>query len=320
MCHGFIILLVVIACSISNVYANYAVIPYQAEDQVAIMDVDTKEVLALLEVPKAPVGVSITEDNHYAYITHPEAGLISEIDLEKKVLNKSIKVGGQPFGVEIYRQSWKKSWRNILFVTDWSRDAVIVVDAERGLVIDLLATGTSPSGIQVDTMNEKIYVANREDDSITVLDLIRPRIHGSMKTGKGPYAIKLSPDNKILFVTSVQDKQLIAFETDKYTEIKRTSTGMYPYDIEMNKQMTELYISNQGDNTVSIISYPELELKETIKVGKSPEAIDFIDDHTLMVTNWFSEDISIVDISEAKELQRIPAGKGVRAFGSFISR
>ena len=39
----------------------------------------------------------------------------------------------------------------------------------------------------------------------------------------------------------------------------------------------------------------------------------------LLVTNWFSDDLSIVDLAAAKETRRIPAGKGARAFGRFIS-
>lgn len=37
------------------------------------------------------------------------------------------------------------------------------------------------------------------------------------------------------------------------------------------------------------------------------------------MTNWFSDDLSIVDLAAAKETRRIPAGKGARAFGRFIS-
>ena len=37
------------------------------------------------------------------------------------------------------------------------------------------------------------------------------------------------------------------------------------------------------------------------------------------MTNWFSDDLSIVDLGAAKETRRIPAGKGARAFGRFIS-
>ena len=44
-----------------------------------------------------------------------------------------------------------------------------------------------------------------------------------------------------------------------------------------------------------------------------------IDRDTLLVTNWFSDDLSIVDLAAAKETRRIPAGKGARAFGRFIS-
>ena len=38
-----------------------------------------------------------------------------------------------------------------------------------------------------------------------------------------------------------------------------------------------------------------------------------------LVTNWFSDDLSIVDLAAEKETRRIPAGKGARAFGRFIS-
>lgn len=310
----YLLLLVLCFAGLANAYGRIAVIPQQAEDTVLLFDTDTNKNLALLQVAKAPVGVGISEDGKFAYVTHPERGLVTEIDLAAKKISKTIFVGGQPFGIQLH-----KTWRRMLFITDWSRDALVVVDAERGLVVDLLAVGQAPAGIAIDPVKKRIYTANREDNTVSVLDLFKPRQYGLIETGKGPYALALSPDGATLFVASVQDSTLTAYDTDTLLEKGRTETGGYPYAIAIAEDMSAIYVSNQGDDTISRFSYADLTEQGRIAVGKSPEAIDFIDRDTLLVTNWFSDDLSIVDLAAEKETRRIPAGKGARAFGRFIS-
>ena len=182
---------------LAGAYGQIAVIPYQSEDKVLLFDPEKNKNLALLNVAKAPVGVAISEDDRFTYITHPERGLIIELDLAVKK---------------------------------------------------------------------------------------------------------------------------IAYDTDTLQEKKRAKTGRYPYAIAISADMSAVYVSNQGEDTISRFSYGDLAEQGQIAVGKSPEAIDFIDSKTLLVTNWFSDDLSIVDLALEKEIRRIPAGKSTRAFGRFISR
>ena len=310
----YLLLLGLCFTGLASAYGRIAVIPQQAEDTVLLFDTDTNKNLALLQVARAPVGVGISEDGKFAYITHPERGLVTEIDLAAKKISKTIFVGGQPFGIQLHQ-----TWRRMLFITDWSRDALVVVDAERGLVVDLLAVGQAPAGIAIDPVKKRIYTANREDNTVSVLDLFKPRQYGLIETGKGPYALALSPDGATLFVASVQDSILAAYDTDTLLEKGRAETGGYPYAIAIAEDMSAVYVSNQGDDTISRFSYGDLTEQGRIAVGKSPEAIDFIDRDTLLVTNWFSDDLSIVDLAAEKETRRIPVGKGARAFGRFIS-
>ena len=300
---------------LAGAYGQIAVIPYQSEDKVLLFDPENNKNLALLNVAKAPVGVAISEDGKFAYITHPERGLVTELDLVAKKVNKTIFVGGQPFGIQLH-----ETWRRVLFITDWSRDALVVVDAERGLVVDLLAVGQAPAGIAIDPVKKRIYTANREDNTISVLDLFKPKQYGLIETDQGPYAIALAPDGGTLFVAAVQANSLVAYDTDTLQEKKRAKTGRYPYAIAISADMSAVYVSNQGEDTISRFSYGDLAEQGQIAVGKSPEAIDFIDSKTLLVTNWFSDDLSIVDLVLEKEIRRIPAGKSTRAFGRFISR
>ncbi|MCG8378950.1 MAG: beta-propeller fold lactonase family protein [Proteobacteria bacterium] len=302
-------------CFVQETYSKTAVIPNQGEDTVILFDIDKGEKLVVLNVNKAPVGIALDEKSEFAYVTHPEVGKISEIDIEQKKVVREYDVGGQPFGIVVY-----EDWRRLLFVTDWSRDALLVIDAQQGLIIDLLAVGTAPAGIAIDETNKRIYVVNREDNTLSVLDLERPKQYALLKTGKGPYSLALSPDNKILFVASVQDDTLIAFDTSTLKERKRIKTGGHPYAISVSPDMSNVVVSNQRDNNISVYSYPDLLEKKHISVGKSPEAVGFIDDHTVLVTNWFSNDWSIVDLGAGKETKRIPAGEGTRAFGLFVTR
>ena len=61
-----------------------------------VIDIACATVKARIPVAQGPVGVAISADGSRAYLTHPDAGLISELDGRSRKVIKTMNVGGAP--------------------------------------------------------------------------------------------------------------------------------------------------------------------------------------------------------------------------------
>jgi YVTN family beta-propeller protein len=65
---------------------------------------------------------------------------------------------------------------------------------------------------------------------------------------------------------------------------------------------------------VSVLDANDLTIVQSLKVGRYPEGVvETPDGRKLYVANWFSDDVSVIDIASSREVKRIATGGGSRA-------
>lgn len=78
-------------------------------------------------------------------------------------------------------------------------------------------------------------------------------------------------------------------------------------------------MTNQDENSVSVVDIAAGKSIKTIDVEDSPEGIDITaDGKHLYVSNWGDDSVSVIDTSTGERITDIKTGKGSRAFGDFI--
>ena len=88
----------------------------------------------------------------------------------------------------------------------------------------------------------------------------------------------------------------------------------YPYTYNHGLELTAdeklLFASGGIGNYVCVYRVPDLALLATIPVGREPNWIAFSQDGKFAyVTNRKSDNVSVIDVGELKEIKRIPVGK-----------
>ena len=79
-------------------------------------------------------------------------------------------------------------------------------------------------------------------------------------------------------------------------------------------------VSNQYDESVTVIDTTTFDVLEHIDVGEYPEGINALpDDRYLYVANWFSNSVSVVDAQTSKVVRSIDVEDGPRAYGNSIT-
>ena len=96
--------------------------------------------------------------------------------------------------------------------------------------------------------------------------------------------------------------------------------GGFPYAVAHDEIQNRIFVTNQHDGTVSVISLADNKVIKTITVGDYPEGIALHPSGgSVYVTNWFDGTVNIIDTDTLEITGEIKTQDGSRAFGNFFS-
>lgn len=195
-----------------------AVLPLTYNDQLAVIDLNTRTLLAKIWAGTAPFGAAINRSGTTVYVSNwggrvPKPGdrtaTTGLVIIPENLSDRSRAMAGEPA-------------KNVgLPVTPGPHDDVVIdrhgvaangaitrIDLQNGRATAQIEVGLQPTAIVLDDAHQRLYVANSNDDSVSVIDTKRDRAIRKFRiqpfvqsiSGVAPTALALSPDEKTLFV------------------------------------------------------------------------------------------------------------------------
>lgn len=187
---------------------------------------------------------------------------------------------------------------------------------------------------------DKVYVANEEADTVSVLDAASFRTVASVRVGKMPHNVQVSPDGKVVWVTNngepdqaadasarkgmgkgehkamAKPGAVWAIDTSSDAVVAKVPVGTHPAHVVVSPDGRFAYVTNGGDDTVSVIDTSAQRVVAAIPVGKFPHGIRISPDgKQAYVANLKGGTVSVIDTVSQKEVAQIPAGKGPAQVG-----
>ncbi|MBI1745972.1 MAG: YncE family protein [Acidobacteria bacterium] len=242
----------------------------KADNQMAIIDPATRQIIARLPTGESPHEVTVSADGRLAFISNFGAGAkpghtLTVIDIELQKVVRTVELGAllRPHGIV-------ERGGKVYFTVEGSR-AVARYDPQADRVDWVMGTGQSGTHMLVVTPDQKkLYTTNMGSDTVTIMELSAAAGPGKIShinVGKGPEAIDLSADGR------------------------------------------ELWVAHRGDGELSIIDTTTDRVKETIKVGRFPIRVKFAaDGRRVLVSDAQTGELAIFDAASRKEIKRLPVG------------
>lgn len=187
---------------------------------------------------------------------------------------------------------------------------------------------------------DKVYVANERSDTVSVLDAVSFKALASVPVGKMPHNVQVSPDGKLVWVTNNGERgqaadasahkdmangdhdamgkpgAVWAIDTVTNAVVAKVAVGMHPAHVVVSPDGRFAYVTNGGDDTVSVIDTSAQRLVATIPVGKFPHGLRFNPDgKQVWVANLKGGTVSVIDTASQKEVGQVPAGRGPAQVG-----
>lgn len=132
----------------------------------------------------------------------------------------------------------------------------------------------SSSPIAFSPDEQQLWMANPDSDSVTLFDITsaNPTKIAEIPVGKLPRTIAVSRDRRYAFVACQEANQLWVIDTASGRLNRKIAVGREPYAVVVSPATGRILVSNQGDDSVSVIS-PGLNVEKVLSVNDAPRAI-----------------------------------------------
>jgi YVTN family beta-propeller protein len=284
----------------------------QETGSIAEIDTLSNSIVLSAEVGDGPTGIAKSVDGQWLYLTYPDHKSIGVFDNLLGRLSRKLPITGQPFGIA--------ADRNALYLSDWSGNVVSRIDLGSANVTNVVAVGRGPAALALDGSRGRLYVADRDDGDVTAIDTATMRKLATISTGSAPFALALAPDGKRLYVANVRSDDLAVIDTERLEQIAKIKVGSMPYGVAVTPDGMTLLVTNQHSGTLTVIDAQRLTISAEIPVGRYPEGVIAPSNEQAYVANWFSDDVSVIDLTVCHEIRRIKVGSGPRNLVAYMVR
>ena len=287
---------------------DLAFVTSQNGNAVSIVDLDTQEVLAETTIAGAPAPVAYDPSVGRAFVMAAETGLLSVLD-ETGAIIATREMGEGAFGLAVAPDGG-------VFVTDWYAARLTRLGADLQPLWQA-QTGTAPAGVAVSADGALVATADRDADAISIFDAgSGQRLYQVATAGPHPFGITWHGGR--FWTADVQGNSVSVIDPAGQL-LGQLPTGSHPYAVAFAGGRG--FVTNQYGSSVTVFDPARLEVIDTILTGDYPEGIAALpDDSGVIVANWDSDTMQIIDAATLTITAEIDMPAGPRAFGQFTGR
>jgi YVTN family beta-propeller protein len=289
------------------VCAEVAFITSQEAGSVAVIDLSRGTVTCRADIGGKPAALAVDRKAGLAYAVATESGDLFAVTPACEVRNLLTLEGG-PFGIAV------NPGRGVVYVGDWYGARLFEVDPAAGRLLRVFPVGNAPGGIAVTPDGKVIVVADRDDNRLSLLDAATGQSIATVPVGAHPFGVTIFEGRA--FAANVESDSVSVVDLATAAVIATIPVGKRPYAVAFAGGKG--FVTDQYADTVSIFDATSFAPVATVDVGFYPEGIAATGDGRVLVANWSSNTVTVIDSATLTVTTEIEVPDGPRAFGDFI--
>ena len=259
-------------------------VPNQAEDAVAIIDIDNLVVSKYVDVGRFPILEGphfIAANSDYWYVSLISTGEVWKFDAHADTLVKTGTVPGAPALLALTQDGSK------LYVSQFmtsSTNKVSVLNTATMTLLKTINVWTMPHGIRMNHAGTLLYVANMMSDNISVIDVTADTVVATIPLANDvnpfgspkymPMEVAVSPNDSLVLATCSDMQEVRMFSTSTNALVDSFHVGNQPWHLQFSPDGDFCYVTNRLGNSVSVIHIPMRHVMDTIS-SASPVYFDY---------------------------------------------
>ncbi len=161
-----------------------------------------------------------------------------------------------------------------VFAANTDDNTITVIDPTNKKVLSTIGVDSAPVGAWPAT-NGKMYADNETSQTVSEIDVASEKITATINLGFKPGYVAYSDHHQELWVSDATNGKVVYYKLVNGVWAKQgdVTTGADAHAIAFLKDGTKAYVTNQGANTLSVISMDKHIKIKDIPVGTKPNGI-----------------------------------------------
>jgi YVTN family beta-propeller protein len=290
-----------------------AFITEQTGDEVSVLDLSSKQVVARIPVSGKPAGIAMARDGKTAFVTSTEGKYVTLIDTDARKIIGKIAMPDTPLGIAADPSG------SFVYVAGFYLPRLYKIDVAARAIAGSAEIGASPSGVALTPDGALIVTADRDDNQISLIDAKSFTRIGLVKVGTHPFGITIDEKGERAYTANVESNDISVVDLKTRKLLGTVPSGKRPYAVALANGRG--FATDQYGGTVSVFDLVTLKPLKRISVGDYPEGIESSSDGTTVyAVNWFSNEVWAIDSGTLEVAAKMPVGDGPRAFGTFLRK
>ena len=204
-------------------------------DALFVVDFESEEVLATLEMGDEPRGLAVTPDAGVACVASYIDGEVYIVDLGSFEVEDTVHVGGGPINVNISTSG------DEAYVSNWTERTIQVVNLSTPGVTDTIGVTSAPFDVCFPDGSSYFFVSHPDTDQVSVIDIATGAVIQILEVPDHPCGMASDPSGDAVFVMAdtlvsisvadliIEDRLDIATPPSQQDPIDLLPDGSYLY-------------------------------------------------------------------------------------------
>ncbi|MEV5508435.1 Ig-like domain repeat protein [Streptomyces orinoci] len=220
-----------------------------------------------------------------------------------------VRVGSMPTGVVVNPVGGASAY--VLNEGD-TPGTVSVISTATNAVLTTIRVGSFPFGAAATPNGASVYVTNTADGTVSVINTAVNAVTATITVGSGPLGVAVSPDGRQAYVANSDGPgtvSVINTATNAVTAGITLGGGPMGVAAAVTPDGSNVYVTNNVDDTVNVISTVSNAPITTIPVGTGPTGVAFTPDGlSAYVANGMDNTVSVINTANNTVTATIPVG------------
>lgn len=224
---------------------------------VDVIDFTTQKIVRSKRYQYHLGGIAASKDGQTLFVVATDANKLLKIDAQSLKVLDEYPTGNGPDGVGMSKDDRK------IYVTN-TQDGTISVIHLQTKKARTLKVGGKPELIHANHDRSRLFISNFFENKVHILDTGTDNIVHEIAGLDGPEEAVMSKSGQTLYVVNFNNSKVFSYDARTYRKLPQEfEVGRKPIGIVSAVNDTKLYVSNYGDNAVSVIRLPAKTRKKS---------------------------------------------------------
>jgi YVTN family beta-propeller protein len=185
--------------------------------------------------------LDLSADGSFLMLSGESSGMVGKVDLRRRQLVGTIKVGGSPTDVRLSPDG------RLFFVANQITNGVDVLDPMTMRLVAFIPTGVGAHGLAFSRDTKQLYVTNRLAGSVSVIDVASRRVVATWRVGGSPDMVSVSPNGRQLWISNRYNGTVEVIDSVSGRVLATIATGGSPHGLSYWPQPGGHSIGHNGN-------------------------------------------------------------------------